>query len=168
MRILEHRIGRQYQDTLDRVETITQPAIRLVEKHMRGSVGRVEIVVTTSSGVTDLVKQAHRDLLDAKVTSDRHLGRQFGTTTLNSSGVLVIVNAQICRGRAKEIDKTVVHELVHAVQLAKPGARDRILRGLRNNYRLEPLSRVEVRVLNRLVDQDEREAARFERLARQL
>ncbi|MFD9223790.1 hypothetical protein ACFWDI_28255 [Streptomyces sp. NPDC060064] len=168
MRIIEHRIGRQYQDTLDRVDEIAQSAIRLVEKHMRGSVGHVEIAVATNSGVIDMVKQAHRDLLNTKVATDRYLGRQFGTTTINESGVLVIVNAQICRGRTKEIDKTLVHELVHAAQFTKPGARDRILRSLRNNYRLEPLTRAEVRDLNRQVDQDEREAARLERLARQL
>jgi len=168
MRIFEHRIGRQYQDTIDRVAEIAEPATALVERHMRGCIGRVEIAVTTSSGALDMVKQAHRDLLGARVGSDRWLGRQFGTTTISTSGVLVVVNAQICRGRTKEIDKTVVHELVHAVQFGEPGARDRILRSLRNNYRLEQLSRAEVRALNAQVDRDEREAERLERLARQL
>lgn len=167
MRITAHRLGRGQQAILDRVASIAEPAARLVQQHMGGSIGHVDLAVTGKSGIPDLVVQAHRPLFGRADRSQSRRLRCYGTTTVNSSGTLVIINADRCR-RDSDIDKTVLHELGHAVQLARPGGRNLFIRGLRNNYGIEAMTDAEARAANRQIDADEAEAERLERLARKL
>jgi len=167
MRIIEHRVGRQYRNTLDRVAQIAEPAAALIERHMRGCVGRVEIAVTTSSGLQDMVADAHQQLFGVRSAKRTRWRRSpAGQTTLTVRGALVVINAQVLRGSRREIDKTVLHELTHAVQFARE--RDVIMRGELHNHGIKQLDDAEVRALNKRVDRDEREAERMERLHRQL
>lgn len=163
MRTLAHRVGRQYAATIDRVNAAAEAAIDIVEDQMRGCVGPVELAVSTKAGMWELVVDAHRPMFgrqDPRVW--RSEGNAFGTTTITRSGVLVVVNAQACKGREVEVDKTLLHELTHALQFNRPGARDLIMRSLANNYGIQPMTRAEAKAANRRVDADEREAARME------
>ncbi|MFD8771420.1 hypothetical protein [Streptomyces sp. NPDC059916] len=167
MQITAHRLGRSQQSTLDRIASIAEPAARLVQQHMGGSVGHVELAVTGRSSIPDLIVQAHRPLVGRLDRRQVRLLRCYGTTTINPAGTLVIINADKCR-RVSEIDKTVVHELGHAVQFARPGARNLLIRSLRNNYGIEAMTDAEAHAANRQVDADEVEAEQLERLARKL
>lgn len=165
--ITAHRLGRGHQATLDRVRSIAAPAARLVQQHMGGTIGHVDLAVTDRAGIPDLITQAHQPLFGRV---DRRRGprlRCYGTTTISPAGTLVIINADKCR-RASDIDKTVLHEFGHAVQFARPGARTLLIRSLRNNYGIEAMTDAEAHAANRQVDADEAEAERLERLARNL
>lgn len=156
--------NRQYEATALRVDAATDAAIAIVESRMRGSVGNVEVAVASSSGMGQMVVDAHRPMFGQQAPGSwRGDPGSFGTATISRSGVLIIINAQVCRGRDAEIDKTLLHELAHAVQFNRPGARDQIVRGLANNYGIDPMTEREGRAANRRVDADEREAARMER-----
>lgn len=167
MQITAHRLSRSQQPALDRIASIAELAARLVQQHMGGSIGHVDLAVTGKSGIPDLVVQAHRPLFGRVDRGQVRRLRCYGTTTVSSSGTLVIINADRCR-RASDVDKTVLHELGHAVQFARPGARALLIRSLRNNYGIEAMTDAEARAANRQVDADEVEAERLERLARKL
>ena len=168
MRLITYRLGRQHQQVVDRVDLVMDQAARLAEQHARGSVGQVEVAVTVTDGIPDLVCAAHEALVGASDWDAWRSEGCAGTTTINPAGCLVIINAQSCKGRTVEIDKTVIHELVHAAQFNRPGARDSARRGIAHNYGIGWLEDREVRALNRRIDADEREAERAERLHRQL
>jgi hypothetical protein len=164
MRFLARSVGRQHQATIDRVNVAVDAATRIVEGKVRGCVGPVEVAVASSSGMWELVAEAHRPMFGRQ---DPHAWQHdlnaYGTTTITKSGVLVVINAQACKGRTVEVDKTLLHELTHAVQFNRRGARDLVVRSLANNYGIEPMSDREAKAANRRVDADEREAARMER-----
>ncbi|MPY47122.1 hypothetical protein [Streptomyces acidicola] len=164
MRSSLHRVGRQYAATIDRINAAAGAAVDLVEAQLRGCVGSVELAVSSESGMWELVADAHRPMFgrqDPKVW--RYERNAFGTTTITRSGVLVVINAQACRGRDAEVDKTLLHEFTHAVQFNRSGARDLIMRSLANNYGIQPMTRAEAKAANKRVDADEREAAHMER-----
>lgn len=168
MQITAHRLGRGGQATLDRIQMIAGPAARLAEQHMGGSIGHVDLVVTPRSAIPDVLTQAHRPLFGRR--ANRSHWKQFrcqGTTTINPAGTLMGIDADTCR-RTAYIDVIVLHEFGHAVQLARPGARNLLIRSLRNNYGIEAMPDAEAHAANRQVDADEAEAARLERLARKL
>ncbi|MEU1497298.1 hypothetical protein [Streptomyces sp. NPDC005732] len=169
MRLPVRRVDRQYATTIERVNAATEAAIGIVEAQMRGKIGDVQVAVASSASMWELVVDAHRPMFgrqDPGVWLDDR--NAFGTSTITQTGVLVVVNAQACRGRTVEIDKTLLHEFTHAVQFGRPGARDLIMRSLANNYGIRPMSERDARVANRRVESDERQAARMERHHRQL
>lgn len=170
MRFITDRVGRQHQATIDRVHAAVDTAARIVQDEIRGSVGSLQVAVSNTSGMWQMVVDAHRPMFGRQSPRSwqRDGGNAFGTTTITSSGVLVVVNAQACRGRTVEIDKTLLHELTHALQYNRPGARDLITRSLANNYGVTPMTEAEAKAANRQVDADEREAERMERHHRQL
>lgn len=167
MQITAHRLGRSRQATLDRIASIAEPAARLVQQYMGGSIGHVELAVTGNSSIPDLIVQAHRPLLGRVNRRQVRSVRCYGTATISPAGTLIVINADKCR-RTAEIDKTVLHEFAHAVQFTRPGARALLIRSLRNNYRIEAMTAAEATAANRQVDADEVEAERLERLARKL
>jgi hypothetical protein len=155
----------EHQATVDRVHAAVDAAVGIVENEIRGSVGPLQVAVSNTSGMWEMVVDAHRPMFGRQSPRlwRREGGSAFGTATITSSGVLVVVNAQACKGRAAEIDKTLLHELTHAVQLNRPGARDLLMRSLANNYGITPMTEAEAAAANRQVDADEREAERMER-----
>ncbi|MGW1950259.1 hypothetical protein ACWCRC_38895 [Streptomyces sp. NPDC001940] len=167
MQITAHRLGRGQQQILDRVAMIAAPAARLVQQHMGGSLGHVDLAVTGKSNIPDLIVQAHRPLFGRVDRRQVRRLRCHGTATISPAGTLIVINADKCR-RPSEIDKTVLHEFAHAVQFTRPGARTLLIRSLRNNYGIEAMPDAEAHAANWQVDADEVEAARLERLARQL
>ena len=159
------RVGRQHQATIDRVHAALGPAVEIIENEIHARVGYLQLAVSNTSDMWQMVVDAHRPMFgqqDARPLQ-REGGRAFGTATITSSGVLVVINAQACKGRAVEVDKTLLHELTHAAQFNRPGARDLIMRSLANNYGITPMTEAEAAAANRRVDTDEREAERMER-----
>ncbi|MEU6365742.1 hypothetical protein ABZ876_08295 [Streptomyces sp. NPDC046931] len=165
MRFIAHRVGRQHQATIDRVHAAVDAAVDIVEREIRGCVGPLEVAVSNTSDMWRMVVDAHRPMFGRQNARlwQRHEGHAFGTTTITPGGVLVVINAQTCRGRGIEIDKTLLHELTHAVQFNRPGARALIMRSLANNYGITPMTEAEAKAANRQVDAEEREAERMER-----
>ena len=164
MRLITRRINRQHQATADRIDAALTAAVDLVENHVGGCVGPVEVAVSTSAGMWEMVVDAHQPMFgrqDPRVW--RPEWNAYGTTTITRGGVLVVINAQACKGRPAEIDKTLLHELTHALQFDRPGARDLLMRSLANNYGITPMTEAQAAAANRQVDADEREAARMER-----
>lgn len=168
MRLLTYRLGRQHQSVVDRVDLVMDQAARIVGQRERSGLGNVEVAVTITDGIPDLICAAHEGLFGRSDWDAWAGGGRHGVATLNPGGTLVIVNAQSLRGKQSEIDKTVLHELTHAAQFNRPGARDTAHRGIAFNYGIGWLEDREVRALNRRIDRDEREAEAAERLHRQL
>jgi len=169
MRLIEYRLARQYRPVLDRVDLVMDQAARMIAQRERRGLGEVEIAVTITDGIPDLICAAHERLFgtsdwDAWAGPGRH-----GVATLNPAGTLVIVNAESLRGNRTEIDKTVLHELTHAAQFNRPGARESALKAIAHNcYGIGWLSDREMRSFGRRVQSDERGAEAAERLHRQL
>ncbi|MGW3196302.1 hypothetical protein ACWDBD_17285 [Streptomyces sp. NPDC001118] len=166
MRIVINRSAARHKTTASRVQEIAGPAASLVQQHLGERLPPVEIAVTTYSGLPDVLATAHRTIVGRRPLHARYAGmRCKGTTTLTRTGLLVVVNADACRGDHHEIDVTLVHELVHAIQYGRPGARDRGIRHLRSNYGIDEITQAEADAANRQVYLDEAEAERYERLA---
>lgn len=168
MRLLTYRLGRQHQSVVDRVDLVMDQAARLIGQRERRGVGNVEITVTVSHGMPDLICAAHERLLGTSDWASWARSTGDGFTTLNSSGSLVIVNAQHLRGRNAEIDKTVLHELAHAAQYNRPGAWETARKVIAFDYGIGDLSDGELRAAQRRQIRDEREAESVERLHKQL
>jgi hypothetical protein len=165
-----YRLSRQYQADLAHVDRVAGLAAQLVSQHMRARIDRTEVVVTTGLSAPDLLIEAHRAMFghQPSIWKLKNTPRSlYGITTLTKTGVLVAINADRCQSK-DEVNKTLVHELVHAAQLSRPGARDVATRNLRNNYGIDRMSGREARAANRLVDADEREAEKLEHLASRL
>ncbi|MEV0220859.1 hypothetical protein [Streptomyces sp. NPDC050704] len=168
MRIVSHRLGRQHRPVVERVTRIADEAGRLAARHARSSLGRVELAVTTTKGIPDLICAAHERIFGTSDWDAWHEQGVAGCTTIRPGGSLVVINAEANRGCLDEADMTVIHELVHAAQVNRRGMWELVARGLAHNYGIEPMSDREVWAANLRRDRDEREAAAAERLHRQL
>lgn len=168
MRLFTYRLARQHQAVVDRVDQVMDEAARLISLREPHGVGRVEITVTVTGGIADLVCAAHERLVGASDWDEAAAYGRHGETTLDRDCTLIFINAQSLKGRQSEIDKTVLHELKHAAQFNRPGAREIVRKGIANNYGIGWMNTSEVRALNRRIARDEREAEAVERLHRQL
>ena len=165
-----YRLPRQYQADLAHVDRVAGAAAQIVSRRMGARIDRTEVVVTISQMVSDVLIEAHRSLFGhhPAIWGLKRMDHAIcGFTAINKAGVLVVISADRCQPSSK-LNATLVHELVHAAQLSRPGARDAAVRNLRNNYGIDRMSGREVRAVNRLIDADEREAERLERLASEL
>jgi hypothetical protein len=168
--VASYRLGRCYRHIEDRVAAIADQAATLVTREMRISLNPAQIVVAEERDVIDLVHQAERSAIGTTRNPLRRARPQLGHTAITDRGVRIIINATRLHQRhdSREIDATVVHELVHVAQISRPDGRERIASNIRNNYGIDRLSWREARAANRLMDEDERQAANLERLAQQL
>lgn len=167
MQITAYKLGSRHQSSLVRVETIADRAARLVQDKLGERIGHVEIVVTDTQGYRDSIIAAEQQILGTRTQSKYDLPPSFAHTTLSPSGVLILLDAEATSVR--ELDKTVVHELVHAAQFGRRGVRDAVLAGIRNNHGIEKAGGwLKVQFENRKVAAHEREAVRLESLARKL
>jgi hypothetical protein len=164
-----HQLGRRYRDIAARVDQIADQAAALIVREMRGQMPYTEIVVTEERHVIPLVQAANQQAISTSQLPIRRMRAELANTTLSGSGVLIVINASARPHRDQAgLDTTVVHELAHAVQFGRTGVRDDVVRSLRNNYGLEPLTWLQARKANKQVAADEREAESMERLATQL
>ncbi|MFG3488531.1 hypothetical protein [Streptomyces sp. NPDC047972] len=166
MDIAAYKLGSRHKQALRRVESIADQAAHLVEKKLGETVGPVEIVVTDADGYHESIAAAEWRLLGTRTRSRYTLPPSFAHTTLTTSGTLIVFDAQATPEH--EIDPTVVHELVHAAQIGRPGVRDAILAGIRHNHGIEKAGWFKARRQNGIVAAHEREAIRLESLARKL
>lgn len=165
-----YRLSHQHRDALSHVENIAGVAAQLISRRMGIRLDRTEVVVTTGPSAADILIDAHRAMFGPRLAIWKMKGMHrgdCGVTVINKAGVLVVINADRCQPRTN-LNKTLVHELVHAAQLSRPGARNTALRNLRNNYGIDRMNGREARAANRQVDADEREAERMESLASEL
>lgn len=155
---------------LEEVRAIAPTALRLVESHLGRSAGRVEVVVVDPSRIHDLLVAVHQDLLGTRNLPTYRLdeGACLGRATWSSSGALVVLDAERLSRKPHEVAATVVHEFAHCVQFARPGARERGIRYLRNNYDVAEMARWKAHWANQRVARDEREAEGAEFLAAHL
>lgn len=168
MRLVTYRLGRQHRPVVERVDRVMDQAAALIAERERHGLGTVEIAVTVTDGIPDLICAAHEGLFgcsdwDAWAGPGRH-----GVATLNATGTLIVVNAQSLRGNRAEIDKTLLHELTHAAQFNRPGVREIVRQGLAFDYGIGWMTERESRDLDRRIARDEREAEQAERLHRLL
>jgi len=168
IRLVEYRLPNRCRSVLHRVDLVVDEAARIIGEREPRGLGQVEIAVTIEDGIPDLVCAAHEQLFGASDWDDWAGPGRHGVATLNRSGTLIVINADSLRGKQTEIDKTVLHELTHAAQFNRPGARDTTSRGIAFNYGIGWLENREVRALNRRVAREEREATAAERHHRQL
>lgn len=168
MRLVEYRLARPYRSVLDRVDLVLDQAARMIAQRERHGLGAVEVAVTVTGGIPDLICAAHDRLVGTSNWASWARSTGDGVTTLNSAGSLVIVNAQLLHGRTAEIDKTVLHELTHAGQYNRPGAWQTARKVIAYDYGIGDLSNTELRAARSRKIRDEWEAERAERLHRQL
>lgn len=168
MRLVEYRLASKYRPVLDRVDLVLDQAAAMIAQRERHGLGNVEVAVTVTGGMPDLICAAHERLVGASDWASWASSTGDGFTTLNAAGSLVIVNAQRLHGNTTEIDKTLLHELTHAAQYNRPSAWQTARKVIAYDYGLGWLSDSELRGADRRRIRDEREAEAAERLHRQL
>ncbi|MFB7223993.1 hypothetical protein [Streptomyces sp. NPDC056227] len=164
-----------YRATLRTAKHLAEEAVPVVERAVPGTMPDVQIVLATGRGMAELVTATEvetagdvdkwvqaRALRAAKRAADDVAGR---TIPLADGGVLVVINIEQHPNEAT-FATTLVHELVHAMQLSRKGVRDRIVSGLRHDLGVERLSRRQNHEHDRCLEQEEREAYSREYLAR--
>lgn len=179
MLVTVHRAGGNAGRLKQRIEQIGDTAGDLVAQHLGGRLPRVQIVLTNSTGVASLIQS--RDLETAGSTSlygrtvgrattqwDVHVRRVYAATTLARSGVVIVINAPRHARNLRELDRTLCHELAHAVQLGSPKAREQHIRYLRQQLGIDEHQKSDQRAYEQLMDTREAQAKNLEALARRL
>lgn len=161
-----------------RARQLAPAAAREVERHF-GRLPRTRMVLTgNSDGIAVLALEAETTLVPevtgrAKTkwlrTARRNARGVFGHTLLDpQGGILVLIDLPHCES-AGELPATLVHELIHAWQLSRPGVREAHLQHMRHEFGIEPMPRRDARAHARLIERHEKEAHRLEaQLASQL
>ncbi|MBT2477622.1 hypothetical protein [Streptomyces sp. ISL-94] len=167
MDVVGYRLHRRHRGAIDRIEAVADQAVQLVTRKMREGIDPLRIVVTDSFGIDDHVLRNDAALLGTSKRQRLTSKSPAGRTSISEDGVLVVINAERCPAD-ENLDVVLVHELVHAAQLSRPGAREEKLRHLRNNHGVEKLTRLEAWGANWRISADEREAGRLEYLASKL
>ncbi|MGW9371162.1 hypothetical protein ACWGVR_14265 [Streptomyces xanthophaeus] len=162
-----YRLHPSYRPALDRTQAVADQAARLVTRKLRERLPHVTVRVSgerlLALAVTEVEQQVlGTDRLPASACQGRDV---YGVTTLGPDGAVIVIN-----GKAVIADQclstTLVHELVHAVQLNRPSGVRRRMTGLRGRFGLDPAGPTPRFI--RLHDKDEREAQSYEYLARQI
>lgn len=175
MNITVHRGCRGIDRVEQRIRAAGEQAGSLAAQNVGGRLPVVEIVLTDRKGVVSLVQQADVDLAGRVSRGRKAMGRivdhwhvrPLAGTTLTAAGTLVAIDATRHRD-LRELDRTLVHELVHCVQLAAPGAREQHINYLRQQYGITTHSKADVQAYEQVIDQREKQAEHLESLARQL
>ncbi|MEK9524038.1 hypothetical protein MIU24_32395 [Streptomyces venezuelae] len=168
MQITAYKLDARYQPGLARVEAVADNCAGIASRELREGTGHVEIRVTNRRHFAEAVVAAEQQAIGTTgrpVLSDSY--DNWGFTTVSARGAVMVIDVESCRG-SREIDRTLIHEFVHAAQLRRPGVRDLHIAGLHNNYGIHQMARRDAKRLNRQIAAHEREAARYERYARQL
>ncbi|MFF9688068.1 hypothetical protein [Streptomyces sp. NPDC014623] len=166
-----------YRATLRTAKRLAEEAVRVVERAVPGRMPDVQVVLTSerhladvttaaeweTAGCTDKRVQA-RALRSAKRLARDTAGRAI---PLADGGVLVVVNVDQHPNEAT-FAITLVHELVHAMQMSRKDVRERLIAGLRNDLGVEKQSRRLSREHERCLEAEEKEAYGAEYLAGRL
>ncbi|MFF1341110.1 hypothetical protein ACFVYT_24855 [Streptomyces sp. NPDC058290] len=168
MDVTGYHLSARYAKTLRLVGRVADQAATLVQQRMRERMPATSIqVVDGKRYLQALVEGQQAVLSTSRLPNRRSDPSVYGATTLSPTGVLILINAKACADPTNLVE-TVVHELVHSVQYGRPGNRENAIKGLRNNYGIEPMSWRGAWKINRIHDRDELEAQALEVLAREI
>ncbi|MFD5419469.1 hypothetical protein ACFWJT_15770 [Streptomyces sp. NPDC127069] len=162
-----YRLHPSYLPALHRAEEVAEQAARLVTRKMRERLPHVTVRVSGErlfgGAVTEAAQQAlGTDRLPTGAMQGRHV---YGATTLGPAGAVIVINAKaVIADRC--LSSTFVHELVHAVQLNRPGGIQHRMTGLRGLFGLSDADPTPA--FDRQHDRNEREAQSLEYLAREI
>jgi hypothetical protein len=170
-----HRSGGTQALYKARIEQVAGIAAKLVTQELGGSMPHTRIVLTDGKGLVKLKERCEKDVA---AEGDEKLARRLsggtwefgatkyhGATVLDSRGPVLLINGPQQRD-LRDLDETLVHELVHCLQAACPDKRERYTAYVRKVYRGEKSDAA--RAYLKLMDRDERDAIKLERLAPKL
>ncbi|WSE17174.1 hypothetical protein OG518_29670 [Streptomyces sp. NBC_01397] len=169
MKVTAYRVfGRR--NILREAQHAAPSAADLVARNVRGRMPRVEIVLTTPQGMGELNARAESALVPGAspraVDKSRRMvardsRRSSGLTMPTRNGALVLLNVHQ-HPHPGLLAVTLVHELVHVMQLSRPGVRELYLNYVRHALDVAPMSRRELRFFERHMAAEEDEAYRME------
>jgi hypothetical protein len=162
-----YRLHPSYTPALHRAEEVAEQAARLVTRKMRERLPHVTVRVSGERLFAGAITEAAQQALgtDWLPTGACHGSAVYGAMTLGPSGAVIVLNAKACI-QDRCLSTTLVHELVHAVQLNRPGGvrhQATALRGLFGLSKERPTP-----AFDRQHDRNEREAQSLEYLAREI
>lgn len=162
-----YRLHRSYLPALHRAEEVADQAAHLVTRRMRERLPRVTIRVSGERLLGQAVTEAEQQALGTnRLPTSACRGQSvYGATTLGPAGAVIAINAKACI-EDRCLSTTLVHELVHAVQLNRPGGIQHRMTALRGKFGLSSASPTPA--FDRRHNRDEREAQALEVLARQI
>lgn len=146
MNITIHRKGRAQQVAHTRIADIATRAGQLITARLGGRLPHTDIVLTDAKGVashlhhndTRLVGGISRTRRLVDYANQRWTAHHaYAATTITAHGALIAINCDHHRGDHAELDRTLLHELAHAVQLNQPGARNRHITYLRQQLGID-------------------------------
>lgn len=166
-----------FRATLRTAKQLADTAVKLVNRSVPGSMSDVQITLTNPRGMAELATTAEAELaggVDPRVKdrAERAAAREARDAAgravpLADGSVLVLINVEQ-NDSPGEFAITLVHELVHAMQFSRKGVRERIVRDLRDGFKVDRQSRRQAREHERCLDEEEREAYSREYLANQV
>ena len=125
-------ISRRHREIGSRVELVADDLGRLAARNLGRTMPRTRIVVTDGTAMNRLAGQAE-SALAGRIPRARRAAdditnwlahhRDAGCTVYDHHNILVIINAPAHRRHMEQVDKTVIHELAHAVQLSAADVR---------------------------------------------
>lgn len=163
-----------HRSTLRTAKTITDKAVRLVDRQVRGTMPDVDVVLANERGMVDLMVAADLALAGAddrrslrRATSNaRQVARDILAVALprpDGSALIVIQADKHTTPGAFAV--TVVHELVHAVQFSRRDVTEHYVRQRRHELGLQRQNSRQARQYERLLREHEGEAYSHEYLA---
>ncbi|MFE0104491.1 hypothetical protein [Streptomyces sp. NPDC059009] len=179
MYVTVHRSGGRQGLYKARVEQVADAAGQLVTDHMGSRMPNVRIILTDHAGMTRLKERADREVAGGEEGSGARpslslcdglavalQSSALGQTVLDRRGILMLINGWRQKN-LRDLDETLVHELVHCVQLNVPETHARQIAFIRQLYNVTPRTS-EFGAYMKVVDDQEKEAYDLERLARKL
>lgn len=162
-----YRLHRSYLPALHRAEGVAGQAAQLVTRQMRERLPHVTIRVSGERLLGLAVTEAEQQALGTdRLPMGTCRGRDvYGACTLGPAGAVIVINAKAVI-EDQCLSTTLVHELVHAVQLNRPGGIQHRMTALRGKFGLH--SAGPTAAFNRQHDRNEREAQALEVLAKEI
>lgn len=126
--------SRRHREVANRVELVAEDLGRIAARKLDCPIPKARIVVTDGASMIRAAQQSENQLAGGiaawRKTKEAVLGwacerHDAACTVYDRDGILVIINAPVHRRHMGQVDKTVIHELAHAVQLSQPGVRDK-------------------------------------------
>lgn len=126
------------------VAELVGPAVAAVEAHLGERVPPLTVTIAGRAGLATAQLRAAgwRGARPGAVaaywwsTYQEHRGAYAFTSATRTDRVLIGLNSPMLAGRPDETWSTLVHELTHSVQFARPGHREWLRTGLDNNLRI--------------------------------
>lgn len=167
------RCHRRHRHLADRIESTTDHYGPLAARKLGSQLPDVRILVTDRTGMARAATTADNDLAGGGSRPRRaanvattwwHSRHAYGVTAYDCRGSLVAINGDAHRD-LRELDRTLIHELAHAVQLNAPGAREQHATYVRMLLGAQPRDQRYIAQYEQCIDTREQQAANLETLA---